>query len=79
MNTPNVLQATQKMTRFPPSPSVTGTVKMTRTAYAQLCGQRFNAPRVFVRPLGQTTQEERWWDTGVKIVSACYLGFTSFD
>lgn len=66
------------MTRFPPSPSVTVTVKMSRTAYAQLCGQRFNAPRVFKRPLGQTTQEERWWDVGVKIVSTWFLGFACF-
>jgi hypothetical protein len=42
---------------------------MTRTAYAQLMGQRFNAPRIFRRPLNQTADEERWWDNGVKIVS----------
>lgn len=57
------------MTRFPPSSSAVVTVRMTRTAYAQLVGQRFNAPRVFRRPLGQTENEARWWDTGVKIVS----------
>jgi len=56
------------MTRFPPSPSSVVTVRMTRTAYAQLMGQRFNAPRIFRRPLNQTTEEARWWDNGVKIV-----------
>ncbi|KIM29098.1 hypothetical protein M408DRAFT_128073 [Serendipita vermifera MAFF 305830] len=61
------LRATQKMTRFPPSSSSTVTVRMTRTAYAQLMGQRFNAPRVFRRPLEQTVDEARWWDNGVKI------------
>ncbi|PVG02291.1 hypothetical protein CPB86DRAFT_823118 [Serendipita vermifera] len=61
------LRATQKMTRFPPSSSTTVTVPMTRTAYAQLVGQRLNAPRVFHRPLEQSQDEARWWDNGVKI------------
>jgi hypothetical protein len=45
------------------------TVRMTRTAYAQIMGQRFNAPRIFRRPLNQTAEESRWWDNGIKIVS----------
>ncbi|KAG8805775.1 hypothetical protein FRC17_005341 [Serendipita sp. 399] len=55
------------MTRFPPSTSSVVTVPMTRTAYAQLMGQKFNAPRIFRRPLDQTADEARWWDNGVKI------------
>lgn len=61
------LRSTQKMTRFPPSESVTATVTMTRTAYAQLMGQRFTAPRIFRQPANQSKDEARWWDIGVKI------------
>lgn len=57
------------MARFPPSTSSVVTIRLTRTAYAQLMGQRFNAPRIFRRPLNQTAEESRWWDNGVKIVS----------
>ena len=35
------------MTRFPPVPNVLTSVRMTRTAYAQLLGQKFHPPKVF--------------------------------
>lgn len=57
------------MSRFPPEPSVRCTIKITRTAYAQLVGQKFYPPKVF----GRVTETEgtaawRWRDLGVKIV-----------
>ncbi|KAG8759493.1 hypothetical protein FRC14_005781 [Serendipita sp. 396] len=61
------LRPTQKMARFPPSTSSVVTALMTKTAYAQLMGQKFNAPKIFRRPLDQTANEARWWDNGVKI------------
>ena len=46
------------------------TVRMTRTAYAQLVGQKFYPPKVFGRWLEQEgTAEWRWRDVGMKIVS----------
>jgi len=57
------------MTRFPPEPSVLRTVKMTRTAYAQLVAQKFSPPKVFghwQEPEG--TPQRRWRDVGMKIV-----------
>lgn len=67
------------MSRFPPSSSRLTTVRMTRTAYAQLVGQKFFPPKIF----GQWTEpegskERRWKDLGMKIVgvirgAACLL------
>lgn len=57
------------MNRFSPNESVLSTVKMTRTAYAQLLGQKFFPPKVFgywSEPEG--SKELRWRDTGMKIV-----------
>ncbi|KAG6829290.1 hypothetical protein H0H92_005044 [Tricholoma furcatifolium] len=62
------LRAAHRMNRFPPSESVLTTVKMTRTAYAQLLGQKFFPPKIFGRwaePEG--TKEWRWRDVGMKI------------
>ncbi|RDB28943.1 Protein ecdysoneless [Hypsizygus marmoreus] len=62
------LRAAHRMTRFPPQSSVLSTVKMTRTAYAQLIGQKFFPPKVFghwQEPEG--TKEWRWRDVGMKI------------
>lgn len=58
------------MSRFPPEPSVLTTTKMTRTAYAQLMGQKFYPPKIY----GRWTEREdtpgwRWRDIGMKIVS----------
>ncbi|KAI0359104.1 SGT1-domain-containing protein [Trametes cingulata] len=62
------LRAAQKMARFPPEPSVLVSVKMTRTAYAQLVGQRFHPPKVFGRwSEKEGTKEWRWRDIGMKI------------
>ncbi|KAH9922003.1 SGT1 protein-domain-containing protein [Epithele typhae] len=54
------LRAAQKMSRFSPEPAVLASVKMSRTAYAQLQGQKFHPPKVFGR-----WQSER--DVGMKI------------
>jgi hypothetical protein len=58
------------MSRFSPGQSVLATVKMTRTAYAQLMGQKFRPPKVF----GEWTEKEgenewRRKDIGMKIVN----------
>lgn len=57
------------MARFPPNNSVLRSVKMTRTAYAQLVGQKFYPPKVFGRwEEREGTKEWRWKDIGMKIV-----------
>ncbi|KAI0724281.1 SGT1 protein-domain-containing protein [Cerioporus squamosus] len=62
------LRAAQKMARFPPEPAVLSSVKMTRTAYAQLVGQKFHPPKVFGRwTEREGTKEWRWRDVGMKI------------
>ena len=60
------------MARFPPDEDkmVLKTVKMTRTAYAQLVGQKFYPPKIFGRWKEREDQKEwRWRDVGMKIVS----------
>nr|VWO94110.1 Uncharacterized protein [Ganoderma boninense] len=62
------LRASQKMSRFPPEPANLVSVKMTRTAYAQLIGQKFHPPKVFGRwAEREGTKEWRWRDVGMKI------------
>ncbi|KAG7450218.1 uncharacterized protein BT62DRAFT_1072326 [Guyanagaster necrorhizus] len=62
------LRAAHKMSRFSPSTSVFSTVKMTRTAYAQLTGQKFFPPKSFGRwSEDEGSKEWRWKDTGMKI------------
>ncbi|KAI0935983.1 hypothetical protein AcV5_004245 [Taiwanofungus camphoratus] len=62
------LRAAHKMSRFPPEPSTLTTVKMTRTAYAQLVGQKFYPPKIFGRwQEKEGTKEWRWRDVGMKI------------
>ena len=57
------------MSRFPPEPATLSTVKLTRTAYAQLLGQKFHPPKVFGRwTEREGTKEWRWRDVGMKIV-----------
>ena len=57
------------MTRFPPGTSINVPVKMTRTSYAQLMGQRFHPPKVFGRwGEAEGTKEWRRKDIGMKIV-----------
>ena len=57
------------MARFPPEPSVVRRVKLTRTAYAQLLGQRFHPPKIFgVWREREGSPEWRWRDVGMKIV-----------
>ena len=57
------------MSRFLPSTCVLTSVKLTRTAYAQLVGQRFFPPKVFGQwKEVEGTPEWRWRDVGMKIV-----------
>lgn len=66
------------MSRFPPGSSVLREVKMTRTGYAQLVGQKFFPPKVFGNWKDKEgTDEWRWYDVGMKIVSL-YLGYLFF-
>lgn len=62
-------QAAHKMSRFPPQPDVLRPVKMTRTAYAQLRGQKFHPPKIFGRwSEREESVEWRRRDVGMKIV-----------
>ncbi|ESK98503.1 suppressor-like protein [Moniliophthora roreri MCA 2997] len=62
------LRAAHKMSRFPPNTSVLTTVRMTRTAYAQLLGQKFFPPKIFGRwQESEKTKEWKWRDVGMKI------------
>ncbi|KAJ7169523.1 SGT1 protein-domain-containing protein [Mycena filopes] len=62
------LRAAHRMARFPPEPCVLSTVKMTRTAYAQLLGQKFFPPKVFGQwKADEGSDEWRWRDVGMKI------------
>ena len=62
------------MSRFPPKPATLSTVKMTRTAYAQLLGQKFHPPKVFGKwEEREGTKERRWRDVGMKIVSETFF------
>ncbi|CAG8598551.1 10756_t:CDS:10 [Paraglomus brasilianum] len=47
---PIALRACSRMDKFPPSTSITVTVKMTRTLYAQLSSQKFHPPKPFKLP-----------------------------
>lgn len=62
------------MNRFPPNTSVLSPVKMTRTAYAQLLGQKFFPPKIFgnwKEPEGSTEWKRR--DVGMKIVRRMHM------
>ncbi|KAG6817605.1 hypothetical protein H0H87_006233 [Tephrocybe sp. NHM501043] len=62
------LRAAHRMNRFSPRETVLATIKMTRTAYAQLVGQKFYPPKVFGHwSEAEGTQEWRWRDVGMKI------------
>ncbi|KAI0050654.1 hypothetical protein FA95DRAFT_1486750, partial [Auriscalpium vulgare] len=62
------LRAAHKMARFPPEPSVPQLVKLTRTAYAQLLGQKFYPPKIFGRWQERDGSPQwRWKDVGMKI------------
>ncbi|PPQ69622.1 hypothetical protein CVT25_013705 [Psilocybe cyanescens] len=62
------LRAAHRMSRFPPTPSTLTSVKMTRTAYAQLVGQKFFPPKIFGHLKDQDgTDEWRWREVGMKI------------
>ncbi|EJD04343.1 SGT1-domain-containing protein [Fomitiporia mediterranea MF3/22] len=62
------LRAAHKMSRFPPQTSGLSPVRMTRTAYAQLVGQKFHPPKIFGQfKEREETKEWRWRDIGMKI------------
>ena len=59
------------MSRFPPKPEALAHVKMTRTAYAQLLGQKFFPPKIFSHwTEKEGTNQWRWRDVGMKIVQS---------
>ncbi|KAF8640995.1 hypothetical protein AX17_000640 [Amanita inopinata Kibby_2008] len=62
------LRAAHRMSRFPPHTSVLRPIKLTRTAYAQLVGQKFFPPKIFGSwQEREVTKEWRWRDLGMKI------------
>ncbi|KIJ68680.1 hypothetical protein HYDPIDRAFT_173344 [Hydnomerulius pinastri MD-312] len=62
------LRAAHRMIRFPPRPNTLRSVKMTRTAYAQLVGQKFFPPKIFGRiEEREGTDAWRWRDVGMKL------------
>ncbi|KAF8559346.1 SGT1-domain-containing protein [Imleria badia] len=62
------LRAAHKMARFPPRSDVLCKVKMTRTAYAQLLGQKFYPPKIFGSfKEREATAAWRWRDVGMKL------------
>lgn len=64
-----ILQAAHRMSRFSPGGCELTSVKLTRTAYAQLVGQKFFPPKVFGQwKEMEGTPEWRWRDVGMKIV-----------
>ena len=61
------------MARFSPEPCLLRTVRLTRTAYAQLVGQKFYNPRIFGR--WQEKEGSPQWrckDLGMKIVNVIF-------
>ena len=64
------VEAAHRMARFSPQPCLLRTVRMTRTAYAQLVGQKFYPPRIFGHwQDNEGSPEWRWKDLGMKIVN----------
>ncbi|KAJ4476672.1 SGT1 protein-domain-containing protein [Lentinula aciculospora] len=62
------LRAAHRMSRFPPDTFGLTTVRLTRTAYAQLVGQKFWPPKIFGRwHEREGTRDWRWRDIGMKI------------
>lgn len=62
-------QAAQKMSRFQPNDCVLSSLTITRTAYAQLMGQKFHPPKAFGQFREKTGSNEwRWRDIGMKLV-----------
>ncbi|KAF5356294.1 hypothetical protein D9756_004198 [Leucocoprinus leucothites] len=62
------LRAAHRMSRFPPNSSALRSVKMTRTAYAQLIGQKFFPPKIFGQwKESEGSKEYKWRDIGMKI------------
>jgi hypothetical protein len=68
------------MTRFPPQSCLPRSVLLTRTAYAQLVGQKFYPPKIFGRwQEKEGTPQWRWRDLGMKIVSVVFREYSRFD
>jgi hypothetical protein len=65
---PVSLKACQKMEKFPPSSSITVTVKFTKTLYAQMVSQRFYPPKPFKLP-ASTSKNFNAAELGMKLVS----------
>ncbi|RIB04967.1 SGT1 protein [Gigaspora rosea] len=63
---PIALKACRKMQKFPPYTSITVSVKFTKTLYAQLVNQRFNAPKSFIMPMS-TSKKYPAAELGMKL------------
>ncbi|CAI2171851.1 14211_t:CDS:10 [Funneliformis geosporum] len=63
---PIALKACQRMENFPPSTSITVTVKFTKTLYAQMLSQRFYPPKPFRLPDG-TSEKFKASELGMKV------------
>ncbi|KAF0492700.1 SGT1-domain-containing protein [Gigaspora margarita] len=64
---PIALKACRKMQKFPPYTSITVSVKFTKTLYAQLVSQRFNAPKSFIMPMS-TSKKYPAAELGMKLL-----------
>jgi len=63
---PVALKACQKMEKFPPSTSITVTVKFTKILYAQIVSQRFYPPKPFKLP-ASTSKNLKTAELGMKL------------
>ncbi|CAG8591663.1 8006_t:CDS:10 [Funneliformis caledonium] len=63
---PIALKACQRMENFPPSTSITVSVKFTKTLYAQMLSQRFYPPKPFKLPAG-TSEKYKSAELGMKV------------
>ncbi|KAI5124417.1 hypothetical protein M0805_008301 [Coniferiporia weirii] len=70
------LRAAHRMSRFPPQPSVHTPLRITRTAYAQLVGQKFHPPKIFGQfKERESTKEWGWRDIGMKIACGFEMSY----
>ncbi|CAG8645807.1 6545_t:CDS:10, partial [Dentiscutata heterogama] len=63
---PIALKSCRKMQKFPPYTSITVSVKFTKTLYAQIVSQQFNAPQPFIMPIS-TSKKYPAAELGMKL------------
>ncbi|RIA99050.1 SGT1 protein [Glomus cerebriforme] len=72
---PIALKACQKMENFPPSTSLTVTVKFTKTLYAQMVSQRFYPPKPFKLP-ASNSKKFKAAELGMKLACGFEILYT---